>query len=147
TVSGSHTYVGDTIGGESEGVASITTVITHEALAAQTGSGDAPVGKPNGIVTGGFTVAASEGRAWGSQVVATVTDPGNRTGTAEDSGDYSATINWGDGSSSAGTITQSGGVFIVTGSHTYVGDTIGGESEGVATITTVITHEALAAQT
>ena len=33
---------------------------------------------------------------------------------------YTASINWGDGTAlSPGTITQSGGTFIVTGSHTY----------------------------
>jgi uncharacterized repeat protein (TIGR01451 family) len=32
---------------------------------------------------------------------------------------FSATINWGDGTSSAGTITQSGTTYVVRGSHTY----------------------------
>jgi uncharacterized repeat protein (TIGR01451 family) len=36
--------------------------------------------------------------------------------------DYSAIINWGDGSpNSAGTITQSGSTFVVNGTHTYPG--------------------------
>jgi hypothetical protein len=35
-------------------------------------------------------------------------------------GDYTATINWGDSSTSAGTITgPTGGPFTVTGTHTY----------------------------
>lgn len=34
-------------------------------------------------------------------------------------GDYSATINWGDGTSSTGTIALSNGVFTVFGKHTY----------------------------
>ncbi|HXT58185.1 MAG TPA: DUF4214 domain-containing protein, partial [Pirellulales bacterium] len=34
-------------------------------------------------------------------------------------GNYAATIDWGDGTSSTGTITASGSTFIVTGSHVY----------------------------
>jgi hypothetical protein len=38
----------------------------------------------------------------------------------DDATSYSATINWGDGSSStAGTVTGFDGQFVVTGSHTY----------------------------
>jgi hypothetical protein len=48
-------------------------------------------------------------------VVASFTDPDPHA-TA---GDYSATINWGDGSSSTGTIAANGGGFDVSASHTY----------------------------
>jgi YVTN family beta-propeller protein len=51
--------------------------------------------------TGGFTISATEGFNSGSQKVATFTDPGG----AEAVGDYSATINWGDGSTSPGTVS------------------------------------------
>ena len=47
--------------------------------------------------------------------VATFTDPGG----AESSSDYSATITWGDGHSSAGSIVPSGGLLLVQGSHAY----------------------------
>jgi hypothetical protein len=47
--------------------------------------------------------------------VATISDP-NTSATASA---YSATIDWGDGSSSAGTITGGNGAFNVTGSHAY----------------------------
>ncbi|HVX64855.1 MAG TPA: TIGR03118 family protein [Pirellulales bacterium] len=47
--------------------------------------------------------------------VATFTDPGG----PDPLGDYSAEINWGDGSSSAGTISLDGGVFTVSGTHVY----------------------------
>ena len=41
--------------------------------------------------------------------------------------DFSATINWGDATTSAGTISQlASGTFVVTGSHTYAEDTTGG---------------------
>jgi hypothetical protein len=66
--------------------------------------------------TGGFTVNATEGLASSPQTVATFTDPDANATAAE----YSATIDWGDSSSSAGTITgAAGGPFTVSGSHTY----------------------------
>jgi hypothetical protein len=36
--------------------------------------------------------------------------------------DFTATINWGDGSSSAGVVSASGGGFVVSGSHVYADD-------------------------
>ena len=57
--------------------------------------------------------------------VATVTDPDPASTASE----YSATIDWGDGTSSAGTLSgPTGGPFTVTGSHTYI-------EEGTYTIT------------
>jgi hypothetical protein len=50
-----------------------------------------------------------------SGTVATFTDPD----TAATAGEYSASIEWGDGSSSSGTISGSGGSFSVAGGHTY----------------------------
>lgn len=47
--------------------------------------------------------------------VATFTDA-NPNGTPSE---FSATINWGDGKTSAGTITESAGIFYVNGTHTY----------------------------
>jgi uncharacterized repeat protein (TIGR01451 family) len=44
---------------------------------------------------------------------------------------FSATINWGDGRTSAGTITQSGSTYIVTGSHNY-------KQPGTHTVTTTV---------
>ena len=46
---------------------------------------------------------------------------------------FSATINWGDGTTSAGTITQSGTTYSVVGSHSYRGG-------GKHTITTTVTE-------
>ncbi len=63
----------------------------------------------------GSPVSAVEGVPF-SGAVATVTDPD----TAATAAEYTATINWGDGSPVAtGTVTGSGGSFTVTGSHTY----------------------------
>ena len=76
--------------------------------------------------TGGFTFSGTE-PASVSGTVATFSDP-DLFATA---GEYSASINWGDSSTSAGTITGSGGAFTVTGSHTYA-------EEGNYTITVTI---------
>ena len=122
SVASPHTY------GE-EGVFTITTVISHEASTPQTVISTATVSDPNVIATGGFAFTAVEGAAAASQTVATFTDPGGAEPNAFDPGplsvDYSATIDWGDGSTTPGTITYSGavgsptGVFSVASPHTY----------------------------
>lgn len=63
----------------------------------------------------GSLVTASEGHPLTGKV-ATFTDPDTSAGASE----YSATIAWGDGTSSAGTITGGAGNFIVSGTKTYL---------------------------
>jgi hypothetical protein len=64
----------------------------------------------------GSPVSGVEAKAFSGQKVASFTDPAGYA-TADE---YSASISWGDGSSSTGTITKTGdGAFDVTGSHTY----------------------------
>ena len=77
----------------------------------------------------GTAATVQEGDSTGSLLVATFTDTGNSVGTDVNCEEqYVATINWGDGSSSTGTVTcemSTGelplptGTFDVTGSHTY----------------------------
>lgn len=62
----------------------------------------------------GVPVSVREGTAF-SGAVANFTD----TDAAQNASNFTATIAWGDGTSSAGTITGSAGTFAVTGSHTY----------------------------
>jgi hypothetical protein len=72
---------------------------------------------PNTVTaSGGQTITATETVNTGSQVVATFTDPANLP-----LADYSAEINWGDGTSSTGVVTfnATSGVYSVSGSHTY----------------------------
>ena len=64
--------------------------------------------------TGGQTFAGNAPATVGG-TVATFADPDPTTTST----DYTATVNWGDGTSSAGTISGSGGNFTVTGGHTY----------------------------
>src|SRR5262249_40021483 len=60
-------------------------------------------------------ISATEGIALNNAQVATFTD----TNLSDTAGTFAATINWGDGTSSAGTITGTNGSFAVAGSHTY----------------------------
>ena len=72
-------------------------------------------------------VAAVEGVAFNGQV-ATFTDPDPNAAAAE----YTATVGWGDGGSSAAVITgPTGGPFVVSGVHTYA-------EEGLASATVTI---------
>jgi hypothetical protein len=80
------------------------------------------------ITATGKTISATEGASF-SGAVASFTDPD----TAATAGEYTATITWGDGASSTGTVTgPSGGAFTVSGSHTYA-------EEGTYTLAVTIT--------
>src|SRR5207237_9521034 len=79
---------------------------------------------------GGFSFSAVEGAPSASQTVATFTDPGG----AEAASDYSASINWGDGTTSPGAISVSADVFTVAGQHTYA-------EEGTKTVTVTVNHD------
>ncbi len=72
----------------------------------------------------GVPVSAVEGNSFAGPV-ATVSDPDPASAASE----YTATIDWGDGSNSVGTLSgPAGGPFTVSGSHTYV-------EEGTYTVT------------
>jgi hypothetical protein len=76
------------------------------------------VSDPAVVPTGGLSVNGVEGASTGPVLVATFTDPGG----PEPVGDYSADIDWGDGTGlqvGAGAITLNGSTFEVRGSHTY----------------------------
>ncbi|HEX4796685.1 MAG TPA: PKD domain-containing protein [Humisphaera sp.] len=63
----------------------------------------------------GKSISGSEGTALSGVIVASFIS-NNPIATA---GDFSATINWGDGHTSPGTVTLAGGVFSVSGNNTY----------------------------
>src|SRR6185437_740788 len=84
----------------------------------------------------GVPVNPSQGVTVSNAAVATFTDSGG----VEPVGNYTATIDWGDGATSAGVVSVSGATFQVAGSHTYAG-------AGVHTITTSIKDEGGAAAT
>ena len=108
TVSGSHTY------GE-EGNYTITAVIDHEGVFT-TLTGTATVLDAALTSVNGGTIGGVEG-VTASLSGATFTDAAGTYGSATD---FTATINWGDGSpTSSGTVSGSGGSYSVAGMHTY----------------------------
>jgi uncharacterized repeat protein (TIGR01451 family) len=123
SVHGSHAYV-------EEGTKSVSVTINHDSAPSATTTSTAQIADSSVIPTGNFTISATEAGDSGVQTVATFTDPGG----AEALSDYSASINWGDGHTSAGVITVSAGVFTVKGSNTY-------SEEGSYTITVTIHHD------
>ena len=106
-VSGSHTY-------SEEGASTVTVTVTDSTAATSAGSTSTTVADA-ALTTTGASVSSVEGAGF-SGTLASFTD-------ADPSGvlsDYSATINWGDQTSSAGTISANGsGGFVVNGSHVY----------------------------
>lgn len=79
-------------------------------------SNDVTVNWDAAIAASGLSFAGTEGNPTGSVVVATFTD----ADTADTARGYTATINWGDSSSSSGAVSGSNGSFSVSGNHTYV---------------------------
>jgi hypothetical protein len=96
---------------------------------------------------GGFEVTATEGVPFAGPpwLLATFTDPGGAEPNAADAlpatvaGHYSASIDWGDGTSGVGVITYNPNtrVFSVTGGHTYF------EEPSPPYVTVKIYHESL----
>jgi len=107
TVTGTHTYAE-----EASNLPVVVTISDHGASASVTGTANV---SDAALTATAIAVSATEGAGFSGRV-ATFTDA-NPAGAA---GDYTVTINWGDQTSaSAGAVTLSGGVFTVTGSHTY----------------------------
>jgi uncharacterized repeat protein (TIGR01451 family) len=84
------------------------------------------------VVSAPFTTTSSR---LNSVTVATFTHANG----VEPAGAFTATINWGDGQTSRGTITLSGTTYSVTGSHRY-------QTRGSHTITTTVTEVSSATQ-
>ncbi len=107
-VSGSHAYA-------HEGTTSVTVTISDVGGSTATAQSTAQIADAPLSATG-MTITSTEGATF-SGAVAAFTDA-NPNGAL---GDYSALIDWGDGSSAtAGTISAgSGGSFVVSGSHAY----------------------------
>ncbi|HLY50807.1 MAG TPA: hypothetical protein VKR21_16585 [Solirubrobacteraceae bacterium] len=85
----------------------------YDASCVADSDGDTSASNP-AITASGSSVSATEGQAF-SGAVATFSDP-DVTAKASD---YSASINWGDGKTSSGTISGTPSKFTVNGTHTY----------------------------
>jgi CSLREA domain-containing protein len=112
SVSGSHAYA-------EEGSYAVTVDVSDDGGSTLTGVGKTTVAVADAALTdrtGTTALSAKEGASTGDQVVGAFSDADPHAVP----GDYTATIYWGDGSSSpAISITQSGGTFSVHGAHTY----------------------------
>jgi uncharacterized protein (TIGR03118 family) len=117
-VIGSHTYF-------QAGSRNVTVQIRDSAANVATASGSATVAPP-GLVFSPTTVAATEGLGFSGTVASFSDQDGNSNPFV-----YTATIDWGDGVTNAGTMAASGSPFSVTGSHTYA-------TQGSETITVTV---------
>ncbi|HET6882333.1 MAG TPA: TIGR03118 family protein [Pirellulales bacterium] len=132
TVSGGHTYA-------EEGSFQVTVQIVQTATTASLSATSTANVSDADVLTGtGLTVSATPGVTF-TGTVATFTD----VSTAATAGDFTATIDWGDGSSTTGgSVTGSNGTFTVSGSHAYsqigsdvVRVTLSDKTPGTATAT------------
>jgi hypothetical protein len=123
-VTGTHTYA------EESAAYAITVTISHDVAPDAVANSTAAVFDP-AVSPVSAAITAVEGQLF-TQAIATFTDPGG----AEALGDYGATISWGDGSTpTAGLLSFSGGVFTVTGTHTYA------EESAADPIAVTISHD------
>ena len=107
TVAATHTYA-------DEGSFPVTVTVTSAGGSTTTASGHATVTDAP-LTAGTLTVTNGLVSATPAQLTFAFTDA-NPTAPVSD---FTATINWGDTTTSAGTITSAAGVFTVNGSHTY----------------------------
>jgi uncharacterized repeat protein (TIGR01451 family) len=107
TVTGTHTYA-------EEGTFGLTVTITDEGGSTATANSSADVADAALHAQPALAQALTEGALF-TGMVATFTDD-DPAGTATD---YTADIEWGDGTTSTGTVSAIAGGFQVTGSHTY----------------------------
>jgi uncharacterized protein (TIGR03118 family) len=105
-LSGSHTYLPG-------GIKSITIQIRDSLGKTATANSVAQVVVP-GLAMTGLTIATTEAATF-SGAVATFTDGDGNTSTFP----YTATILWGDGATSTGTVSFNAGKFSVLGAHSY----------------------------
>ncbi len=138
TVTGTHTYAEETAVGSTDPVT--VTVLHSTAAAASAVTADVTVSEVAVVLNATpLSISGDEDVATGSVAVATFTDPAGAELTLGQptAGEYSATINWGDGTGtdSNTTITWSAATktFTVFGNHTYAED-------GVYDVTVTVNH-------
>lgn len=122
-VTGTHTYA-------DEGNFTVTITVTDSANQSGNASGTATVGEADALSGTPLTINATQYTLF-SGAVANFSD----TNTGNPASDFVATINWGDGNTTAGTISGSGGAFVVSGSHTYF-------NPGTFAVTVTLTDDA-----
>jgi PKD repeat protein len=136
SVSGQHTYA-------DEGSFPFTVTVTETGAGGLTASdtGTATVSEAD-VLSGSPVTFAAQANVPFTGVVAVFTD----TNTAAVPSDFTATIDWGDGTTTPGTVSGGGGTFSVSGTHTYATSgtfnvivTLTDDPPGTATATTTST--------
>ncbi|HVA44979.1 MAG TPA: TIGR03118 family protein [Pirellulales bacterium] len=134
-VSGSHTYA-------ATGAFTLSVSVTDSTGSTTVATSTATVGSASsGLAVSGVPFTAIKGTAFSGQVATFTDGDGNTSATA-----YTATINWGDGAVTAGTVATAGSGFSVSGGHIYatakqftvtvtVDDSDGARATGTATAT------------
>jgi hypothetical protein len=124
-VTGQHTYA-------DEGSFTVTVTISDVSpgTGTATATDTATVTEADALSGSPVTFSAAAGTPF-TGTVANFTD----TLATNVPGDFTATINWGDATTSAGTVTGGGGSFAVSGTHTYAGT-------GTFSVTVTLTDDA-----
>jgi hypothetical protein len=109
TVSGGHTYA------DEGSLPVIATLVRTSDQEQGTSSGNVAVAEHDALSAQGTTLTGNQGQAFSNVVVATFTD----TDAANVAGDFTAAVDWGDGTTTVGTVAGASGAFTVSGTHTY----------------------------
>jgi PKD repeat protein len=130
TVTGSHVYA-------TAGPETATVHLSDDAPGTVTGSATATItvtAAPSNTLTpvGTISISATEGTTFSSTAVATFTE----SATSVPASDFTATVNWGDGTSSTESVSGTGGTLTVAGSHVYADELTAGTATVVLTQTT-----------
>ncbi|HEY6322737.1 MAG TPA: hypothetical protein VJA16_14370 [Thermoanaerobaculia bacterium] len=125
TVLAQHTYA-------DEGSFTVTVTIADVSpgTGTATATDTASVAESDSLSGTGVSFAALAGTSF-TTTVANFTD----TFTGNAASDFTATINWGDATTSAGTVTGGGAAYSVSGTHTYAGS-------GTFTVTVTLSDDA-----
>ncbi|HEY7578964.1 MAG TPA: alkaline phosphatase family protein, partial [Acetobacteraceae bacterium] len=125
SVTGGHTYA-------DEGSFPLSVAITRTAdKATVTPTGTVTAAEADALTPHAVSISGTAGQALNNIAVATFTDADKASGA----GDFTASIAWGDGTTSAGTVSGSNGTFTVSGSHTYA-------AAGTDTVAVTLTDDA-----
>lgn len=137
TVNGSHTFADEAAG----------VIVTVRDAGGSSATIHSPASIADGdVLTGsGVTISPTEGQSFNG-VVATFSN----VNVSNSIGDFTATIDWGDGATAAGTLSGSGGDYTVSGGHAYANEgnhtariVVADDAPGTATGTAVSTVDVL----
>ena len=133
TVSGSHAFADEASG--------VTMTIRDAGGSSAVVHSPANIADADALTGSGATISPIEGQSF-SGIVATFSN----VNAANSPSDFTAAIDWGDGSTSAGTLSGSGGSYTVSGAHTYADEAthtarvvIADDAPGTATATALAT--------